>query len=194
MPKDIYLILTLDAGPYHPIRHLFPGDRIPVTAPFPIVLAGDNQQTPCFLIDAKRLTPVQRTALTLMLLEKYKDDPEMNPKRARAEIDRGLPISQKWRLRIEGDEDFASEEAQQWAFEFNQLSNEPSIDVRISPLAAWCLIVQLQTAARHPANTGSTAVQARYVADQIQSRMEISDTMRQFLDKGWDPTFDKPIA
>lgn len=189
--EEIYLVLRPDAGPYNAIRHLFPGSRIPITAPFPRVSAGE-EETPCFQIDSLRLSPPQFDAIAEMLAQKY---PGMDGNKIIEEINFGLPISQEWRLAIEGDELFASHsEAEQWAFEFSQLSNVPSIDIQISPLAAWCLVAQIQLASRHPKNGGFTAREARQVADAITLILPLSDVGRRFLDKGWNPDLDIEVT
>ena len=191
MSTEIYLILKPDAGPYNAIRHLFPGDRIPITAPFPTAVVGE-EEIPCFRIDSLRLSETQFDALGDMMAQKY---PGMDSDEIIDEINFGLPISQEWRLAIEGDELFSSNsEAEQWAFEFSQLSNTPSIDFRISPLAGWCLVCQIQLALRHPETIGVTAAEARQIADAIAQRLPLSKVGRAFLDKGWDPGLDIEVT
>ena len=192
MSKEIYLVLAPDAGPYNAIRHLFPGSRIPIKAPFPTVSAGE-EKTPYYQIDSLRLSEIQFDAICEMVTQKY---PGADAHEIIEEINSGLPISQQWRLRIEGDKTLfsSSSEAEQWAFEFSQLSNVPSIDIRISPLAGWCLVCQIQLASRHPENIGVTAAEARQIADAIAQRLPLSDVGRAFLNKGWDPSLDIEVS
>ncbi|MDJ0677016.1 MAG: hypothetical protein QNJ36_16815 [Calothrix sp. MO_167.B42] len=82
------------------------------------------------------------------------------------------------------------QETEQIAKEIASLSNEPLIDIKISELAAWCLIVQIQCAVRHPANTGTTANQARTIANDIQSRLELPPTLENLTRRGWLPEYD----
>lgn len=74
--------------------------------------------------------------------------------------------------------------------ELKQLSNEPSIDIKISPLAAWCLITQIQLALRFPNNVDSPAQHARDIANAIQSRIPMSDAMQNFINLGWSKEYD----
>lgn len=187
MNREIYLILTSDAGPYNAIKHLFPGSRIPIKAPFPTARAS-GEEVPCYQIDPLRLSEIQFDAICEMVAQKY---PGADVYEIIEEVNSGLPISQQWRLRIEGDDFFAEDpEASQWAFEFTQLSNTPSIDIKISPLAGWCLIAQIQLASRHPQNTGLTAAEAKRIADTITESLPLSDAGRRFLCRGWNPDLD----
>ncbi len=83
-----------------------------------------------------------------------------------------------------------NQEIQQLAEEFKNLSNEPSIDIEISPLAAWMLISQLQLALTHPENDGEIAAQTRAIAQALQSRLELSPTMENLLARGWHRDYD----
>ena len=83
-----------------------------------------------------------------------------------------------------------NQEEQQIIKELKNLSNEASINIYISPLAAWCLITQIQVAVRHPANTDITAKQSRDIAEQLQSRLELSPTLEAVIHRGWLPEYD----
>ncbi len=83
---------------------------------------------------------------------------------------------------------------EQFALEFTTLSNEPEIDIKISPLSAWCLIAQLQLALRHPENTGLVAQHARDVATALQSRIPLSEGMRSIMDMGWSKEYDATVS
>lgn len=76
------------------------------------------------------------------------------------------------------------------AEELKNLGNKPTIDIKISPLAAWCLIAQIQLASRHPANNGITGQHAKDIALALQSRIEMSEAFQQFTDKGWHQEYD----
>lgn len=189
--SEIYLVLRPYAGSFNSIRHYFSEDRIPVITPYPLVTVNDE---PCFVIDNLRLSEPQKHALAVMLLDKYGGHPDMNViEQAIAQVEAGLPISKKWRLRIEGDPEFATPEAQDFAYELNQLSNEPNIQLAISPFAAWHLIAQLQVAARHPANNGESARIIQSWARLLQSALPLSDLSYEFLERGWNPDFDRAV-
>lgn len=83
---------------------------------------------------------------------------------------------------------------EQFAEELQKLGNEPTIDIKISPLAAWCLISQIQLAVRHPANIGPTAQHARDIANALQSRIPMSEAMQQFTNMGWSKEYDAKIS
>lgn len=80
------------------------------------------------------------------------------------------------------------------AQELKNLGNEPTIDIRISPLAAWCLIAQIQLALRHPANNGTTGQHAKDIALALQSRIGMSEAMQQFTNKGWNKEYDAKLT
>ncbi len=85
------------------------------------------------------------------------------------------------------------ENFEQFAREFSALSNEPEIDIKISPLAAWCLISQIQLAVRHPANNGITAKHAKDIAVALQSRVTLSKSMQDVMALGWHKEYDASI-
>ena len=83
-----------------------------------------------------------------------------------------------------------NQEQQQLIEDLKNLSNEPSINIYISPLVAWFLITQIQVAARHPANTGTVAKHSRDIAEQLQSRLELSPVMEAAIYRGWLSEYD----
>ncbi len=83
-----------------------------------------------------------------------------------------------------------NQELQQFIEEFKNLSNEPPIEIKISPLAAYLLIAQIQLAARHPENTGTGANQARDIAVNLQSRLNLSPAMEAIIHRGWLSEYD----
>jgi hypothetical protein len=83
-----------------------------------------------------------------------------------------------------------NDEFHQFAEEFAKISNIPSIDLKISPLAAWCLITQIQLAARHPQNTGIMSEHARDIANSLVSRLSLSKTLSNVIEKGWHKEYD----
>ena len=187
--EDVYLILSSEAGWFNSIRHWFEDGHVPTVAPFPTATAGKNKE-PAFVIDAERLSFEQKAALADALYARHSTHPEMNASLAHKLVEKGVPILARWVADVIGDENFTTPESRQWAFEFNQFSDAPSIDIQLSPLAAWTLIAQLQLASRHPHNNGSGAETMRQWADELEGRMDLSPFMREFLAKGWNPDLD----
>ncbi len=187
--EDVYIILSPEAGWFNSIRHWFDGGYVPAVAPFPTATSGKNKE-PAFVIDATRLSFQQKAALADALYARHSNHPQMNATLAHQLVEKGVPILASWVADVVGDETFTTPESRQWAFEFNQLSDVPSIDIKLSPLAAWTLIAQLQLASRHPHNNGSGAETMRQWAAELQSRMDLSLFMKEFLAKGWNPDLD----
>ena len=81
---------------------------------------------------------------------------------------------------------------QQFMIEMYALSNEPSIEIQISPLAAFALLAQLQLAFRHPENDGMTRIHAEEVARELQARVCIPGTaLFEVAERGWHREFDQ---
>ena len=183
--QDVYLLLSAEAGWFNPIRHWFENGCVPVIAPFPTTTVGANKE-PAFLTDITRLSFEQKAALADALYNRHSDHPQMNATLARELVRKGVPILARWVKDVVGDERFVTPDSRQWAFEFNQFSDVPSIDIQISPLAAWTLIAQIQVASRHPGNNGAGAELIRSWASELEARMNLSPFMKEFLAKGWD--------
>lgn len=84
---------------------------------------------------------------------------------------------------------------QQFMNEMAQLSNEPSIDIQISPLAGFALIAQLQLAFRHPENQGITRFHAEEVARELQARICLPRTaLYEVTERGWHREFDTELC
>lgn len=80
---------------------------------------------------------------------------------------------------------------QKFMQEMAQLSNEPSIEIQISPLACFCLLAQLQIAFRHPENDGMTRFHAEDVARELQGRVCVPGTaLFEVAERGWHVEFD----
>lgn len=80
---------------------------------------------------------------------------------------------------------------QQFEQEFSDLiAQRQAIELRISPLEAWCVMAQIQLALRHPNNTGIARMYAEIVARQLQSAIAITPALAQIAEMGWCPTFD----
>ncbi|BAY34193.1 hypothetical protein NIES2107_60980 [Nostoc carneum NIES-2107] len=76
--------------------------------------------------------------------------------------------------------------------DFKQLSNEPIIQLSISPLMAWQIISQLQLALRHPENSGASSKSTRHFVDTLASQMPMTDSLKELFNMGWNPDYDQP--
>ncbi len=83
---------------------------------------------------------------------------------------------------------------QRFAADFQALGDEPSIDIKISPMGAWALIAQLQLALRHPQNHGHLADYTRNVAQKLQSKLNLPLHLEEVLSRGWLKEYDAKIG
>jgi len=77
--------------------------------------------------------------------------------------------------------------------ELRELVKKPDFLVQISPIAAWCLIVQIQLAARHPFNKSWMFDHVKNLAHQMISELELSDWLKKYTNNGWNPELDRAV-
>ena len=74
--------------------------------------------------------------------------------------------------------------------ELKKLHTTASISLILSPMAAWSLVLQIQLLARHPDNKNWMFDHAKNIAFQLEKDLELSDWLREFTVKGWNPELD----
>lgn len=77
--------------------------------------------------------------------------------------------------------------------EIEELAKKPNISLDISPLAAWSLILQIQLAGRHPANQNWMFDRVKQFVHQMESALQLSDWLKEYISKGWNPELDVPV-
>lgn len=69
--------------------------------------------------------------------------------------------------------------------------NGPPLTMQIDVITAMCVIAQIQLAARHPANNGSSRSIAERFARSLQAVViRVWPEQEQLLEMGWNPDFD----
>ena len=79
------------------------------------------------------------------------------------------------------------------AEELRRLHEKPNIQLNISPTAAWCLIIQIQLVGRHPSNNNWMYENVKLFAHQLESALELSDWLKEYTEKGWNPELDVEV-
>ncbi len=74
--------------------------------------------------------------------------------------------------------------------ELRRLHEKPNIQLNISSTAAWCLIIQIQLVGRHPNNKNWMYNNVKCFAHQLESALELSDWLKEYTEKGWNPELD----
>lgn len=65
------------------------------------------------------------------------------------------------------------------------------ITFALTHVEAFCVLAQLQLAARHPHNTGPGAEIARRFAELLQQEISTTPALAELARRGWDPEHDQ---
>lgn len=84
-------------------------------------------------------------------------------------------------------------ELQQLEKMFRELQGHPPVYLSLNAYDAWTFIGLIQLALRHPASAGKTADSVKTAMLKMQDSMQLSDEMKEWLNRGWNPEYDKPI-
>jgi hypothetical protein len=66
------------------------------------------------------------------------------------------------------------------------------IGVHLDVMRWWCILVQLQLALRHPANTGPAAGMVREVVEDLGALLAAEEPLKTLFEKGWHEAYDLP--
>lgn len=76
---------------------------------------------------------------------------------------------------------------------FRELQNHPPVMLQLNAIDAWTFISLIQIALRHPGSVGETADAVKEAMLKMQNSMLLTERMKEYLNRGWEPEYDRQI-